>query len=311
MALDLDGYLGTRARDLAPTPTEQSNAARSQRFLRDLLNSGQMGTRITESFLIGSYARHTAVRPLDDVDIVFVVDPAPWRDGIRELLEILPRPQRLLASFQRAIKYRYDESKVRIQNRSVGLKLYHLDIDAVPAIEHPSRAGWLKVPDRRAGGWIDSAPRVHADVVTALNKASRGLFVPTVRLLKGWNSMLPKTARVGGFAVETIAARLFQAVKLDSITNGLLLYHDFVATLGGHDATIAEWRDAFGVSFGWLGGTLPDVAKTGANVLKGVHRTRLAKFANASRIARDSLLAASRARSAEAGRRHIDQRYPL
>jgi hypothetical protein len=311
MAIDLDSYLATRARELAPTATELSNASRSQRFLRDLLDTGQMGARIADSFLIGSYARHTAVRPLDDVDIVFVIDPAPWRDGVRKFLEMLPRPQRLLGSFRRAIKYRYDASPVHIQNRSVGLTLYHLDIDAVPAVAHPTHDGWLKVPDRRSGSWIDSAPRVHADVVTALNKASRGLFVPVVRLLKGWNLALPDTTSLGGFAIETIAVRLFRTIELRSVADGLLLFHDFVAQLGGLDATITEWRDDCGISFGWLGATLPDVAETGANVLSNVPRARLVKFANASRLARDSLLAAGRARSAEARQKYIDQRYPL
>src|SRR5436190_4631723 len=148
MEKELESRLTGRASALAPTRTQLADASRSQQHLREVLDTGQMQHRIIDAFLIGSYARHTALRPLDDVDVVFVIDPAAWQNGFERFIGKLPDPERVLKSFARAIAYRYKDSGVHLQNRSVRLKLYHLDIDAVPAVVHPAKADWLRVPDR-------------------------------------------------------------------------------------------------------------------------------------------------------------------
>jgi hypothetical protein len=310
MAKDLESLLAARASALAPTAKQLADASRSQQHLRQLLDSGRMQNRIVESFLIGSYARHTALRPLDDVDIVFVIDPSAWQDGYERFVNKLPDPDRVLGSFARAIGYRYEDSGVHLQNRSVGLKLYHLDIDAVPAVVHPSQAGWLRVPDRRAGSWIDSGPLAHASVATAINKRDDGRFVPLVRLLKAWNAGLPTTVVLRGFAIETLATRLFQTIALPSLHRGLVFFYDFVAWLGGHKAEAAQWTDPCDVSFGWFGPKLPDVAGTGANVLAGIESDRIKAFSAAARVMRDALFSAARARTVDGGWKYIDHRFP-
>src|SRR6266849_4623329 len=126
-----------------PTQAQVDGARRSHLFLRAVLANGQFGYRLLDDYLTGSYARDTAIRPLDDVDIVFEFDPnvysgfALWRPDVNQVLQ----------SFARAIRYRYDNSRVEVQNRSVGLKLYHLDIDVVPAIRGAAE-GHILVPDR-------------------------------------------------------------------------------------------------------------------------------------------------------------------
>src|SRR5258708_5198553 len=72
-------YLWEVVRSLEPTQTQKDGAVRSQNHLRDILLTGQFASRITKSYLSGSYARDTAVYPLDDVDIIFVINPASWR----------------------------------------------------------------------------------------------------------------------------------------------------------------------------------------------------------------------------------------
>ncbi len=311
MEKELEARLMARASALAPTRTQLADASRSQQHLRELLDSGQMRSRILDTFLIGSYSRHTALRPLDDVDIVFVINPAAWQDGFERFIGKLPGPERVLKSFARAIGYRYDGSGVHLQNRSVGLKLYHLDIDAVPAVRHPSRADWLRVPDRSAGTWIDSGALVHASAATTLNKHTDGRFVPLVRLLKAWNAAQPSTVRLRGFAVEALATRLFHSIGLPSLLRGLLLFCDFVGWLGGQQSSEAQWGDGCGISFlGWFGPKLPDIAETGANILAGVDAGRLEGFALAARVVRDALLSAQRARTVEVGWKYIDQRFP-
>jgi hypothetical protein len=278
--------------------------------LRDVLNTGRMQHRITDSFLIGSYARHTAIKPLDDVDIVFIVDPGAFRTTMdRLLLGRLPEPARILGSFARAIRARYPDSSVRVQRRSVGLKMAHLDIDAVPAVRHPKNHLWLRVPDRRARTWIDSGPLAHTAQATALNKASSGLFVGLVRLLKTWNAALSSTRRLKGFAVETLAARVFTSHPLHSLSSGLYMFFDFVAWRGGQRST-NEWSNTCDISFQWSR-SLIDVAGTGHNLFADLDRRHVSRFVTAARVTRDAFDQARRSRSREAAWTMLEKRFPI
>src|SRR5690606_32623815 len=134
--------------------------------LRKILNTGQFENRIVRSYLSGSYARGTAIYPLADVDIIFEINPDQWNTGFSQEY---PDPKVLLSSFQRAIKRRYKDTTVRLQRRSVGLRLSHLDIDVVPAISIDD-GNMILIPDRVDECWIETGPKLHSDVGAAVNK---------------------------------------------------------------------------------------------------------------------------------------------
>src|SRR5690242_8775115 len=91
-------------RKIEPTRTQKSQAKTNHAALRDALDTGHMARRISKSYLSGSYARHTAIRPQDDVDIIFMLDRARWPE---RFFSNYPHPERVLESFARAIRYRY------------------------------------------------------------------------------------------------------------------------------------------------------------------------------------------------------------
>lgn len=307
----IESFLSERASDLAPTQGQRDAAARSHGYLRDTLATGNMECRIQTSYLSGSYARHTAIRPLDDVDIIFEIDPSHWRrTWMQSLLSQLPSPDRVLETFARAIRYRYPNSFVRTQRRSAGLKMEHLDIDIVPAVVHEQRADWLYVPDRIAGTWIASAPAIHEAVTTSANQACAGTFKPLVRLLKGWNHSLPSTTALRSFAVESIAARVLSAHPQTTLFAGLTAFLDFVSWRGGHPA-VAGWRDPLGIDLvPWIGSaSLPDIGGTGSNILAGADKDRLVKFCAAARVTRDALLEVARARDVQGAWSRIEHRF--
>jgi hypothetical protein len=274
-------FLGTK---VEPTATQQKSAARSQNLLRDLLCAGPFGNRIVDTYLSGSYARATAVRPLDDVDIVVVVDPRAWEMG---WLSTTPAPEKVLTSFANAIRRRYPDSGVHLQNRSVGLKLYHLDIDVIPAIDVGGNL--IKIPDRFKGDWIKSAPKRHSELATNLNDIRSGKFKPLVKLLKTWNNNLPSTAHVKSFLIETMAVRIFSHIGFDSLEDGLLRFFDFLTTFT-NESSIFKWQDKFGMSFDWMFGIcVPDTAATGSNVAARVDWTRAQKLLNYATYARNKM----------------------
>lgn len=292
-AISLEPVLRAILREIEPTPTEKQGARRSHAYLREVLNSGKMEARIRTSYLSGSYARDTAVNPLDDVDIIFVIEPAKWPIGF---LSTRPSPKAVLRTFAAAIRRRYKDSSVRTQRRSVRLQLYHLDIDVVPAIEPSDSTEMIEVADREEDTWIKSSPKRHSDVAASVNQARGGRFKPLVKLLKSWNGGLTSTARFKSFAVETMAVRLFGAEPLPDLTDGLVSFFDFVAFIGG-EPTTRRWSQKHDMSLGFWGCKVPDTAGTGSNVVAGVDGERRKKFVAQAIRARDLVIEAGHRRS--------------
>lgn len=276
-------------KQIEPTATQKHGAQRSHNFLRDVLCTGKFASRIKTSYLSGSYARDTAIAPLDDVDIIFVVNPKAWP---RALLMSRPSPDKILESFARAVRHRYPKSSVRVQRRSICLQLYHLNIDVVPAVEVDDTEKFILIPDADTGNWIKSAPKLHSAKATEINKRHGGRFKPLVKLLKYWNSNLPKTARFKSFAIETLAARLFHSVDLLSLENGLALFFDFLASLDGN-AQLRPWPDSYGVKLNWWATEVLDLAGTGSNLVANVDDKRRRKFLEHATRSRDRMVEAT------------------
>ncbi len=294
-------------KEIEPTNTQKNGACRSHNFLRDILNTGNMASRVVDSYLSGSYPRDTAIRPLDDVDIVFVIDHNVWpRNGFGFLLSENPAPEAVLKTFANAIRYRYQDSSLRLQNRSVRLKLNHLNIDVVPAIDRGKNDGHILIPDRARDDWIVTAPKRHSEIASVINQQHEGRFKPLVKLLKYWNVGLPSTANFKSFAIETIACRIFQRTKFYSVEEGLLLFFDFIASFGD-DAEVSEWHDHLGVSLDWRECKVPDLASNGSNLVAGVGESRKQRFIENAIVSRNRMLDVRSARSEETAWSKVSQ----
>lgn len=319
MDWEVERWLAVLARDMLPSAAERGLAKEAHKELRSLLRTGEMDRRIVRSYLSGSYVRHTAIRPLNDVDIVFEIAPERWRSS-GGWDDALPRPEKVIDTFARALRDRIGGSaRVRSQRRSVGVTNGELHVDVVPAVpvfdEAGGDRGWgadgdaeedeeetweslrvsdrVKIPDRHSDCWIDSNPRAHVRLAAAINRESGGLFKPLVRLLKIWKLRTP----FGSFATETIAAHVFRASHFDSLTGALDGVWDFIAERGGE---AADYRgDDLGICLedGFLASIIiPDLAGTGGNLGARYGARDAEVFVRAAVSARDTLRAARASR---------------
>ena len=291
-------------REIEPSQTQKDGAIRSHNYLRDILCTGQMASRIVDHYLSGSYSRDTAIKPLDDVDIIFIIDPTKWSSGLAGLLSMHPEPSAVLSTFANALRYRYPVSSVYGQRRSIRLELYHLDIDVVPAINAERYGDFILIPDKDSGNWIKSSPKRHSDKAIAINKKQNGKFKPLVKLLKHWNGNLPSTASLKSFTIETIAVRVFDTINYQSLEEGLLKYFDFTTYLAG-EKTVVPWKHACGISFSWFECNVPDAAGTGSNTAAGVDEERKKRFIENAVRSRNKMVEARDAYSAETACRRI------
>jgi hypothetical protein len=170
------------------TATEEDKVSRQQSDLRERVRQQFRG--IQRDVLVGSYSRKTAVRPLNDVDVFLVLDPAVH--GARKYSE----PLLILEDLQRALRGCYPSPgpATRIQGRSVNVEFSGTGIgyDIIPAFFH-SMQGTLptdvvyEIPDRNRRTWIRTNPERHRQRCVEANQRAGGMLNRIIKAAKHWN----------------------------------------------------------------------------------------------------------------------------
>ena len=159
--------------------------------------------RYVQSFLAGSYARDTAIRPQTstdgterpDVDIVVVTN-----------FTTLDSPDDVLSEVRSALEDDGNGYKVeRVNKRSVRVETWQAEMDIVPVCE---TADGFMIPDRDVGTWKLTNPPVHTEWSAEQNQTLDGRFKPLVKMLKWWRRTNPTSSRKPkGFVLEMLLAR--------------------------------------------------------------------------------------------------------
>lgn len=164
------------------TEAQQQTAAAQQNSVRDALRQ-QLGGLVRD-FLSGSYMRRTAIRPLHDIDLFIVLDPAFHRD-------VYPGPNSTtsacLSKVQGALAKAYPSTPgIKRQDHSVNIEFSGTGIgyDIVPAFEN--RNGIYMIPDRRRDAWIQTKPEAHREALVAANERAGGKLNPLIKMAKQW-----------------------------------------------------------------------------------------------------------------------------
>ncbi|ESY07318.1 CBASS oligonucleotide cyclase [Mesorhizobium sp. RSR565B] len=247
---------------------EQKNASARQTDVRDYL-FGKFA--VADSFLTGSYKRHTKTKPLKDIDIFFVLKDAErhYRDKA---------PTAVIDDFAKALVDKYGEKAVRKQSRSVNVDFgvvvdaddntdYRiLSVDVVPAFVAGDN---YEIPDTHTGKWIKTNPKIHAEKATAAHQAFSNEWKGLVRMVKYWNNNTRHREKPikPSFLIEVMALQCLYGDwqgRFDYELQG------FFSTLA--DRIFDEW---------------PDPAGLGPAISNGMDQTRKQR-------ARDLLMAASR-----------------
>lgn len=212
--------------DLLPSQVAQARASRDflLQSLRDAFRRTPGRVSLTDTVhFYGSFARRTKIRPLNDIDLLFVVDVGdvvavnnPFVAS--RTIQIHPNSSVTTAFNGRTVDRslirtdsqvssiavlndvrnrlqtipQYRRSEVRPDGPAVVLNLasYDWSFDIVPALQigTPFQPEFA-IPDGR-GGWIRTNPLRDSQNMTQRNQQSSGYVLPMVRLAKSWNSQL-------------------------------------------------------------------------------------------------------------------------
>ena len=238
------------AEEIAIPATARTGASNSQTYLRQVLRNKansddsfpELLTRSDCDFLGGSFARHTKIWPLDDIDLFLPLEGGRLiyhNNGNRLPFTVLSdgRASRLtqdrwqtygnvdstkvLNGLRDGLRETYPSSIVKLDKHCVNLQTTvaataesdGIGFDVVPCFcltpDDGSEAFYL-VPDG-SGGWMRSNPRKDTDICTELNNY-HGTYRQAVRLVKNWNKTQVSNA-FQSYYIELALSKKFLSLK--------------------------------------------------------------------------------------------------
>jgi hypothetical protein len=217
-----------------------SQGSRSHTYIRDLL----VNKRITDptfpwlldgDFLSGSYGRGTKLHPLDDIDVMIVLDgtglipvglntthyvrgnaenkKSPVHNHLGS--DTLLNSHSVLEAFHKALAQSHSNSTIKKNGQAINVKLdsYNLGIDIVPCFHikplDATQKEFYYIPLGNGNpGWLKTNPKIDADISTTLHNRHNKKLKSIIKLLKYWNR--EKNAdRIKSYHLEAIAWYVF------------------------------------------------------------------------------------------------------
>lgn len=205
--------------DLELRPAERDEASRQHTNLRQQL---QKKLDVEDNFLSGSYARRTAIRPLNDIDVFLVLEATAE-------LSTASAPQRVLQVVKSTLEAIYPGKSATLQSRSVNIEFSGTGIayDVVPAFSAGDEV--YKIPDCDAPKWIKTNPKIHRELSVEANERAGDKLKPLVKAVKHANNVHAGGAR--SFHLEALAWKILTSPPESNLAGLRILLDGLVARI--------------------------------------------------------------------------------
>lgn len=204
--------------NLEITGLQSETVSTRQSRVRDVM---QAGMQVNDTFLTGSYARHTMISPLKeaDIDVFCVLDNKyfHWYNGQNG------GPPALLDFVKRTLLKTYTTTPSISRNgQAVTIRFTDFVVDVVVGF-HRQGGGYL-IPNSVTNSWLSTDPKKHVELVSAANRYHNGNLVPVIKMLKAWNKSHGSFFR--SFHIEVLALQIFTNVTITDFPSGVRFFFD-------------------------------------------------------------------------------------
>ena len=206
--------------NLEITDLQSETVSTRQLRVREVM---QAGMEVTDTFLTGSYARHTMISPLKeaDIDIFCVLENKyfHWYNGQNG------GPAALLDFVRRTLLKTYTTTpNVSRNGQAVTVRFTDFVVDVVVGF-HRQGGGYL-IPNSITKSWLSTDPKKHVELVRAANNYHDGKLVPIIKMLKAWNKSHGSFFR--SFHIEVLALKIFSNVTISDFPSGVAASRPFM-----------------------------------------------------------------------------------
>lgn len=177
--------------------------------------------QVLDSFLTGSYSRHTMIAPLNEADIdIFIVLSSDYfyhyngqNGGQAGLLDLLKR--RLRQTYPKT-------PDISRNGQAVTIRFTDFLVDVVPGF-HRKGGGYL-MPSSITQTWIPTDPKKHVEIISKANFVHGSDFIPLVKMIKAWNKA--NGQYFGSFHLEVLALQILNGVTISDFPSAIRYFFD-------------------------------------------------------------------------------------
>lgn len=206
--------------NLSITDLQQEAVSTRQQNIRELMEQ-EMDAK--DTFLTGSYKRHTMIGPLKkaDIDIFVVLKRSYWWNY--DQAGLLDKVKRVL---QRAYRETMDISR---DGQAVTITFNDFKVDVVPAVQGSLIArffgfdGFL-IANSKTKEWIATNPQKHIEIWSKANKDHDGKLVPLIKMIKAWNKMNGEL--FSSFHLECLILKIMENVAITDYSSSIKYIFD-------------------------------------------------------------------------------------
>lgn len=246
MSMKVDAAFAAFDENLNLDRRERRQAEQVHNDMREAVSADGL---VVSSFLQGSFARKTMLKPLKDVDVVLLLNPARRAEfavpeGPGEAMEMF-KP-RVLKKFPDAEFDQGEEPSGKALR--VSLPGCSFTVDLVPAFEEDPPTEYVLIGDRYEGSWSRTNSRIQRRKVSERNQSTGGQFVHQVRMVKAFRKHHEEQLGfVSGIVMESLAYAVIRTEQAHPDAVRAVLRHAATAVYGpvyepaGEDDVTAKW----------------------------------------------------------------------
>ena len=152
--------------------------------------------------MVGSYGRHTAIRGVSDLDMIYIL-PA----NLRSSYDSETGPRRILNRVRDDLKARYPNTEVRVDQCVVRVQFTSnkFKFEVQPAFENAD--GSFDYPDTKSESWKVTKPRQEITATKDCNDRTSKNMRHLARMARAWKDT--NGVVMGGLLIDTLVHRFF------------------------------------------------------------------------------------------------------
>ena len=184
-----------------------------------------------ESKVIGSWDRNTLIKYLaeNDVDLMVIL-----HYGENKQWDTPDGTEAVLDKFKSILDDAYPDTKKWRDRNCITMQLSKFKLDVVPAFKYDDGSTcYYKIPDTIRRNWLHTDPFSFASRLTTVNKNMDQMFIPLIKMIKGWNRI--ESWPIRSFHLECIMYNRFRNYAVGYTYDSMLRF--FFEDLPGYLAS--------------------------------------------------------------------------
>lgn len=175
-------------------------------------------SKTANTLQVGSYGRHTAIKGISDLDILYIMPKGEW-DNYKE-----GGQSKLLSDAAAAIRARYPKTTVRVDRLVVQAVYSNFTVEAQPVFEQDD--GSFKYPDTYNGGaWKITKPREEIEAMSEFDTQKNKNLRRLCKMARAWKNK--HGVGIGGLLIDTLAHNFLKSTN--DFDDKSYLYYDYMS----------------------------------------------------------------------------------